>query len=62
MESDYTKEETHPTNVGVWERIENPYGELEGFICECGSQSQCASNYCPNCGKKMTGGEMSFGK
>ena len=42
---------------GIWERIENPYGELEGFICECGHQSDSASNYCSNCGRKMSGGE-----
>jgi len=42
---------------GTWERIENPYGELEGFICECGHQSDSASNYCSNCGRKMSGGE-----
>lgn len=42
---------------GIWERIENPYGELEGFICECGRQSDSASNYCSNCGRKMSGGE-----
>lgn len=36
-----------------WERIVNPYGELEGFICECGHQSICAHSYCPRCGAKM---------
>jgi len=35
---------------GEWERMINPYGELEGFMCECGHQSQAATNYCPNCG------------
>jgi hypothetical protein len=42
---------------GTWERMENAYGELEGFMCRCGSQSQMASNYCPHCGRKMSGGE-----
>jgi hypothetical protein len=38
---------------GQWERIINPYGKLEGFICQCGHQSQSASNFCPNCGASM---------
>lgn len=38
---------------GQWERIINPRGELEGFICQCGHQSQSASNFCPNCGARM---------
>lgn len=42
---------------GIWERIENAYGELEGFICGCGHQDQAATNYCSNCGRKMSGGE-----
>lgn len=42
---------------GTWERMENAYGELEGFICRCGRQSNEASKYCPNCGRKMSGGE-----
>ena len=42
-----------PVVHGRWERMVNPYGELEGFICECGHQDSCASNYCPSCGAKM---------
>jgi hypothetical protein len=42
---------------GTWERMENAYKELEGFMCVCGRQSDEASNYCPNCGRKMSGGE-----
>ena len=42
---------------GVWERMENPYGELEGFMCVCGHQSNAASPYCSQCGRKMAGGE-----
>jgi hypothetical protein len=41
-----------------WERMENPYGELEGFMCVCGHQSQSATNYCPHCGAKMDGSEI----
>jgi len=40
---------------GAWERMENPYGELEGFMCECGHQSVAATNYCSNCGRNMSG-------
>lgn len=40
-------------HYGKWEAIVNAYGELEGFLCECGRQSMEASNYCPSCGKKM---------
>ena len=42
---------------GIWERMENAYGELEGFMCECGNQSNYAAPHCPNCGKKMSAGE-----
>ena len=42
---------------GIWERMINPFGELEGFMCECGHQSLAATNYCSNCGRKMHGGE-----
>jgi hypothetical protein len=45
------------TKHGVWERMENPGGELEGFMCECRHQSNAASPYCSNCGRKMSGGE-----
>ena len=53
----YGKEIKMDKQNGTWERIENPYGELEGFICECGHQSDSASNYCSNCGRKMLGGD-----
>ena len=42
---------------GEWERMENAYGELEGFMCVCGRQSNEASKFCPSCGRKMSGGE-----
>ena len=43
---------------GEWERMENPWGKLEGFMCGCGYQSNAASPYCSNCGQKMSGGEQ----
>ena len=39
---------------GEWERITDPYGKLEGFLCKCGTQTYSASNFCPNCGGAMT--------
>jgi hypothetical protein len=42
--------------IKKWERMINPYGELEGFICECGYSDTSASKYCPSCGSKMVYG------
>ncbi|MCB8818679.1 hypothetical protein [Desulfosporosinus shakirovi] len=42
---------------GTWERMGNPWGELEAFGWECGHFGPAASPYCPNCGRKMAGGE-----
>lgn len=42
--------------IKKWERMVNPYGELEGFICECGYSDTSASNFCPSCGSKMVYG------
>lgn len=39
---------------GEWERITDPYGKLEGFLCKCGTQTYSASNFCPHCGGAMT--------
>ena len=39
---------------GEWERITDPYGKLEGFLCKCGTQTYGASNFCPNCGAAQT--------
>lgn len=51
-------EELERVKTGEWERMENAYGELEGFIhVECGFSGKCAFNHCPSCGYKMTGGE-----
>lgn len=44
-----------PVRRGKWERIINAYGELEGFMCECGCQSASAPNFCPSCGARMDG-------
>lgn len=38
-----------------WKEIRNAYGELEGWLCECGRESKIKENYCPNCGAKMGG-------
>lgn len=38
---------------GHWEEIRNAYGELEGWLCECGREVKSKYNYCPNCGAKM---------
>lgn len=37
---------------GHWEEMRDAYGELEGWMCECGIEVKCASNFCPNCGAK----------
>lgn len=36
-----------------WETVRDPYGNVEGFLCECGHQSLSASKYCPECGANM---------
>lgn len=38
---------------GERKEIRNAYGELEGWLCECGRESKIKENYCPNCGAKM---------
>lgn len=42
-----------PVRHGRWEVIRDPYGRVEGFLCECGHQSYSATKYCPNCGARM---------
>ena len=38
------------------EEIYNAYGNTEGWMChECGYSVNCASNFCPECGRIMTG-------
>lgn len=44
-----------PVKRGKWERMVNAYGEIEGFMCECGCQSVSAPNFCPSCGCDMRG-------
>ena len=36
-----------------WEEIRDPYGTIEGWLCECGREVKCKENYCPSCGAKM---------
>lgn len=50
------REQVDMESVCAWERMENACGELEGFMCECGHQSNAATPYCSNCGRKMSGG------
>lgn len=38
---------------GRWEEIKDPYGKIEGWLCECGREVKCKENYCPSCGAKM---------
>lgn len=39
---------------GKWEPIIDPYGRIEGWICErCGTETKQKSNYCPHCGCRM---------
>lgn len=38
---------------GRWEEIRDPYGNLEGWLCECGREVKSKDNYCPNCGAPM---------
>lgn len=39
-----------------WEEIYNAYGETEKWMYHnCGHGVNCASNFCPECGRIMTG-------
>ena len=39
-----------------WEEIYNAYGETEKWMCHnCGHTVNYASNFCPECGRVMTG-------
>ena len=49
-----SREQVEKVWRGEWERITDPYGKLEGFLCKCGTQTYCASNFCPHCGGAMT--------
>ena len=42
-----------PVRHGRWER----YGKNLGECSECGEIVSVQSNYCPNCGAKMDGGD-----
>lgn len=46
-----------PVKHGKWNTIIDPYGKIEGWICECGRESKEKSKYCPNCGARMDGGK-----
>ena len=49
-----SREQVEKVWRGGWERIIDPYGKLEGFICKCGTQTYSASNFCPHCGGAKT--------
>ena len=49
-----SREQAEKVWGGEWERITDPYGKLEGFLCKCGTQTYGASNFCPHCGGAMT--------
>ena len=49
-----SREQVEKVWRGEWERIIDPYGKLEGFICKCGTQTYSASNFCPHCGGAKT--------
>ena len=49
-----TREQVEKVWRGEWERIIDPCGELEGFLCKCGRQSYSADNFCPSCGMAMS--------
>lgn len=38
-----------------WEEIRDPYGKLEGWLCECGREVMIKDDFCPKCGAKMDG-------
>lgn len=45
--------DVEPVVHGKWTEIKDPYGKIEGWLCECGREVKSKDNYCPNCGKKM---------
>lgn len=47
--------DARPIEYKHWETIYNAYGEIEGWICECGREVKSKDNYCPSCGGKMDG-------
>ena len=49
-----SREQVEKVWRGEWERITDPYGHLEGFLCKCGTQTYSASNFCPHCGGAKT--------
>lgn len=47
------KEDVAPVEHGRWEKIKDPYGKIEGWLCKCGREVKIKEKYCPNCGAKM---------
>lgn len=51
-----SREQVEKVWKGEWETVMSPYGEIEGwFHTECGRKSPEKSDWCPECGKAMTG-------
>ena len=46
---------------GRWEEVRDAYGNLEGWLCECGREVKSKDNYCPHCGALMDGKEDEHG-
>lgn len=42
-----SREQVEKVWRGEWERITDPYGHLEGFLCKCGTQTYCVMGPCP---------------
>lgn len=53
MLSDLPAADVAEVRHGKWEEIRDPYGNLEGWLCECGREVKIKDNFCPNCGTRM---------
>jgi len=53
MLSDLPTADVAEVRHGRWEEIRDPYGNLEGWLCECGREVKSKDNYCPSCGVRM---------
>lgn len=51
--ADFPAADVTQVRHGKWEEIRDPYGNIEGWLCQCGRKVISKYNYCPNCGAKM---------